>query len=256
MLRRTLFAAPLLFAAPSFQLIAHRGGVVDSSRPENTFFSLSAAIEQQYWMCEVDVRRTRDGEPILHHDSTLAKYYQDPRRPEDLSWSELRALRSTPGNRPPLHFEEACALCGPKMRLMLDLKGNNWPKEFYARLLKHIVAAKIPTPIYSLGGPRVWPLFDGAVTVSINAQELAAQRDEAAMLAQRHFLFDLASTLDEPTLNLARSLHVPAVAAINTFRYTMAKRDEESGPAEDAKKLIALGVTAFQIDSRYRKLFS
>jgi hypothetical protein len=45
------------------------------------------------------------------------------------------------------------------------------------------------------------------------------------------------------------------VAAINTFRYTMAKRDEWKGAEEDATRMKQLGVTYFQIDSMYEKLF-
>ena len=46
------------------------------------------------------------------------------------------------------------------------------------------------------------------------------------------------------------------MASINTFRYTMAKRDEWEGPVEDAARMKALGVRNFQIDSRYDSLFS
>ncbi len=106
--------------APDMRLIAHRGGVVDAERPENSAEAITAAIERGYWMIEVDVRRTKDGEPVLHHDSTL----------------------------------------------------------------------------------KVVP-----------------------------------------------------VAAINTFRYTMAKCDETLGTAEDVAKLWRLGVTHYQIDSRYEDLF-
>src|SRR5690606_3516215 len=137
---------------PDMHLIAHRGGVVDAQRPENSTGSITAAIQRGYWMIEVDVRRTKDGEPILHHDGTLQRYYGDSRRAEDLTWSELRTLRANPGGGAPLHFEQASTLCEGKMRLMLDLKGSDWPKEFYGRLLRIMEEQHIPAPIYTLGG--------------------------------------------------------------------------------------------------------
>src|SRR5688572_25789169 len=103
--------------AAGIHLIAHRGGVVDAGRPENSAAAITAAIGRRYWMIEVDVRRTRDGEPVLNHDATLQRYYGDARRPEELTWSELKALRANPGGGSPVHFEQACAMCKGRMRL-------------------------------------------------------------------------------------------------------------------------------------------
>jgi glycerophosphoryl diester phosphodiesterase len=242
-----------------FRLIAHRGGVVDSGRPENSPAALQSAIDRGYWMVEVDVRRTRDGEPVLYHDNTLQKYFSESRAVEELSWAELRNLRSNPGGRPPLHFAEACAMCNGRARLMLDLK-NKWEPAFYQRLLRHMEDNRVPDPIWSLGGPAVRPLFDGKVMVSVNRNSLRAALDAGEPVAERYFLFELGSELrtaaGQQAVQLARKHGIPAVAAINTFRYTMAKRDEWEGPKEDVAALRAGGVKYYQIDSRYEPLFA
>jgi glycerophosphoryl diester phosphodiesterase len=193
-------------------------------------------------MAEVDVRRTRDGEPVLFHDARLPT----GERVEELSWREARASEAGL-----LHFEEACELCAAKLKLMLDLKGSDWPPEFYERMWRAIEKARVPGPVYSLGGPRVLPLFGGRVMVSINPKELAAREVDP----KQFFLFDLAASIDARVMELARQRSVKVVAAINTFRYTMAKRDEEKGPEEDFQKTSALGVRTYQIDSRYERLF-
>lgn len=241
--------------APGIHLIAHRGGVVDAGRPENSAAAITAAIERRYWMIEVDVRRTRDGEPVLYHDLTLQRYYGDARRPEELTWNELETLRANPGGGSPVHFEQACAMCKGRMRLMLDLKAQDWPKEFYGRLLRIMEDQQIPGPVYSLGGSRVKPLFDGRVMVSANRKNLAAAAERGEAVGREYFLFELGSELDGDAVSLCRQLKVVPVAAINTFRYTMAKRDETKGPAEDVAKLRRLGVMHYQIDSRYEGLF-
>jgi glycerophosphoryl diester phosphodiesterase len=241
--------------APGMHLIAHRGGVVDAERPENSAGSIKAAIERGYWMIEVDVRRTKDGEPVLHHDATLQRYYGDERRPEELTWSELKSLRAKAGGGSPVHFEQACAMCKGKMRLMLDLKASDWPREFYGGLLRIIEEQRIPGPVYSLGGARVKPLFDGRVMVSANRKDLAAAVQRGDAVEREYFLFELGSDLDSEAVSLCRRLNVLPVAAINTFRYTMAKRDETKGPAEDVERLRRLGVSCYQIDSRYEPLF-
>lgn len=257
-----VLAAPALAAlapaqaaiARDLRLIAHRGGVVDASRPENSPAAVAAAIDHGYWMIEVDVRQTRDGEPILYHDRTLEKYYAESRGPEDLTWAELRKLKSNPGQKPPLHFEELCAMCSGRMRLMLDLKAQ-WEPPFYQRLLRHMTDGKIPGPIWSLGGARVRPLFDGKVMVSANRKSLLAAAEAGEPVAERYFLFELGSVLDKEAFDLSRKLNVAPVAAINTFRYTMAKRDEWEGPKEDIARLRALEVKHYQVDSRYEPLF-
>lgn len=241
---------------PGFHLIAHRGGVVDGERHENSEGAIREAIRRGYWMIEVDVRRTSDGEPVLHHDRTFERYYGDSRRPEEMTWKEIRSLRAAPGGGSPIHFEQACEMCTGKMRLMLDLKAQDWPKEFYGRLLRAIDSAKIPGPVYSLGGARVKPLFDGRVMVSANRKDLRAYAEQGQAVAKEYFLFELASVVDAEAVKLCKELDVTPVAAINTFRYTEAKRDETKGSAEDAEKLMKLGVRHYQIDSRYDGLFA
>jgi glycerophosphoryl diester phosphodiesterase len=239
---------------PAVRLIAQRGGVVDSERPENSPGAVSTAIARGYWMIEVDVRRTRDGEPVLHHDPTLAKYYGTAQRPEELTWAEMRKPASKPGGKPPLHFEELCAMCTGRTRLMLDLKGQ-WDAPFYQRLLKLMLDGKVLEPIYSLGGPRVRTYFDGRVMVSVNRDSLEAALKAGEPVDSRYFLFELGSLMDRARVEFARQVKVTPVAAINTFRYTEAKRDEWEGPKEDIAKLRALGVDCFQVDSRYESLF-
>ncbi|MBS1824112.1 MAG: hypothetical protein JST93_02210 [Acidobacteria bacterium] len=249
-----LAAGPAAAIADNLRLIAHRGGVVDSMRPENSPGAVQAAMDNGYWMIEVDVRKSRDGEPVLHHDNVLTKYYADSHRPEELTWAEMSRLQSIPGGKPPLHFEQLCAMCKGRMRLMLDLKGQ-WEPAFYQRLLRHMVDSGIPRPIYSLGGPRVRPFFDGQVMVSVNRKTLRDAAEAGEPVAERYFLFELGSEIDQNVVALARSLKVSPVAAINTFRYTMAKRDEWEAPKQDIERLRALGVNDYQVDSRYQPLF-
>jgi glycerophosphoryl diester phosphodiesterase len=238
-----------------FILIAHRGGVVGIDRPENSAAAIAGAIEHGYWMVEVDVRRTKDGEPILHHDRNLNGIYGDPRRPEEMTWAELKTLKAKANGAHPVHFEEACAMCGGKMRFMLDVKESDWPKEFYQRIVRYMDAAKVPGPIYSLGGLRVKDLFDGRVMVSAPRTELRVRADRGEPVAKELFVFELANEVDAAGLALCKELKVVYVAAINTFRYTMAKRDEVKGPEEDARRLRELGIHYYQIDSRYESLF-
>jgi glycerophosphoryl diester phosphodiesterase len=209
------------FAADPIHLIAHRGGVVGEGRGENTPEALEAAIAAKYWMVEVDIRRGANGEPILQHDRepATAKAYS---------------------------FDMACAMCAGRMRLMLDIKEDG-PPEFYSAIGDSLRRHRLTDSAWLLSGERSRSHFEGVIKTSVNARELDAASPE------RHYLFELASAIDEPLLARVRAKGLIAVAAVNTFRYRGQPAD---APAKDIARLRALGVRHFQIDSIYSPLFA
>lgn len=253
-----VLAAPLL-AAPDrrYRLIAHRGGIVDDAHAENSPGSIDEAISRGYWMIEVDIRRTKDGEPVLQHDATFERFYGDSRAVDQLTWAEVRQLRSKPGDTSPIHFRDLCRMCKGRIRLMLDIKGDLWPDEFYSGLAQTLAENNLLKSAYLLGGDRLKRHFRGKCVLSCNRKSLAeaVQHGEEAV-GRQYFLFELGSVLNEESMALCRRHNVTPVAAINTFRYTEAKRDETKGAEEDVAHLKKLGVIHYQIDSRYEYLFS
>src|SRR5690606_38159484 len=93
--------------------------------------SIQAAIDRGYWMIEVDIRRTKDGEPIIHHDQDFKRFYGNLEKVADLTWTEIGRLKASPGGTSPLHFRYVCKMCDGKIRLMLDIKGNDHQESFY-----------------------------------------------------------------------------------------------------------------------------
>ncbi|MCW5966500.1 MAG: glycerophosphodiester phosphodiesterase family protein [Bryobacterales bacterium] len=251
----SLAVYPRLYADERFYLAAHRGGVVDETHPENSIASVLAAISRNYWMIEVDVRATRDGEPILQHDATFERYFGDPRRPEAMSWAEVRQLRSTPGNRAPLHFDEMCALAEGKLRLMLDLKGTEFPKLYLQRIEDTMRRHGLLEGACTLGGGMVKEHFAGKILLSTGRKQLREEATRKKDVAHRYFLFELGSVMDSEAVSLCAAHGVMCMAAINTFRYEMAKVDHWEGAANDIRRLRALGVRHFQIDSIYDRFF-
>lgn len=242
---------------PAYHLIAHRGGIVDEQHAENSPGSIQAAIDRGYWMIEVDIRRTRDGEPVLQHDPDFRRFYGDPRKVEDVTWEEASHLRSNPGGTSPLHFSEVCRMCEGKIALMLDIKGSEWPDEFYANLATLLRRHRLLRTAYLLGGgARPASMMGPECYQSCNRTSLRQAVERGEDVKSRYFLFELASDLNAESFELCHKTGVVPVAAINTFRYTMSKRDEWKGAEEDAAKMKALGVRHYQIDSRYEALFA
>ncbi|MFF1441551.1 glycerophosphodiester phosphodiesterase [Streptomyces sp. NPDC058295] len=97
--------------------VAHRG---DPYRfRENTVDSLRSALDRGADAVECDVRLTRDGVPVLLHDATLKRLWEQDRPLLSLSAAEVRGL--TAGAVPTL-AEALAATEGS--RLMLDLPGT------------------------------------------------------------------------------------------------------------------------------------
>lgn len=110
--------------------VAHRG---DPYRfRENTIASLRSALRCGADAVETDVRLTRDGVPVLLHDETLKRLWQQDRPLRALSAQEVHGL--TEGRVPTL-AEALAATDGS--RLMLDLPGG--PGERAVRRIVDVV---------------------------------------------------------------------------------------------------------------------
>lgn len=68
-------------------IIGHRGASADA--PENTMAAFREALAVGADGIEFDVRLTRDGVPVVIHDSTLRRTGGLPHRVADLTWAEI-----------------------------------------------------------------------------------------------------------------------------------------------------------------------
>ncbi|MFD9393907.1 glycerophosphodiester phosphodiesterase [Streptomyces sp. NPDC060000] len=139
--------------------VAHRG---DPYRfRENTIGSLRSALALGADAVEFDVRLTRDGVPVLLHDATLKRLWEQDRPLRSLSAAEVRGL--TAGAVPTL--EEALAATGDS-RLMLDLPGTR-----EVRTARRIVDA-----VHEAGAAdRVYYCADATAMLAVRAADPSAE---------------------------------------------------------------------------------
>lgn len=244
-------AVTALGGSAEIRLIAHRGGVVDDSHIEHSVAGVEAAIQRGYWMVEADLRRSADGQIIVHHDANFHRYYGDPRRVSDLTWSEIARLRSSPGGARPLAFAELAGLCRGRVHLMLDIKGQSFPREFYAEIEQVLRKNDLLASTFILSNAEAKQYFHGKARLAAGRSELREAHERGEDVARNYYLFELAETLDQETVRWASSLGVLVVAAVNTFRYQMLGRDHWTAAEQDIRRLRGYGVTCYQIDSIY-----
>jgi len=240
---------------PSIKWIAHRGGVVEARFSENSPGSLEAAVSHGYWMIESDIRETRDGRIITQHDPTFMRFYGDPRKVTDLTLTEVRELRATPGGTPPMTFRELIEACRGRLRLMLDVKEPEHSPEFYGEIEQELRRAGMLESTYLIGLDSARRYFKGKLRISANLDQLKEALSRGESVDNLYFLFEWGKTLQPEHITLAQKMSVPVVPSVNTFHYGQDPTESIRLGSEDIRKLRQYGVTEFQIDSVYEPAF-
>ena len=247
-----LFAGNAL--GQEYQLIAHRGGIVEGKYPENSSGAIEAAIERGYWMVEADIRESKDGKLIVHHDEDFLRFYGDSRKVAASTWEEISQLRSKQGGHRPLLFSEFAALCKGRIQLMLDTKPPQHSKVFYQEMEEILLKNELLEKAYVIGSPESRSYFRGKARVGIKHLGLKKEVEAGIEVGKMYFLFMHGNELDSSHLNFARLHKVPIVPSVNLFHYR--EEDPMRGAYRDISWLREAGVTQFQIDSEYDQWFS
>lgn len=102
------------------ELIAHRGYAL--RYPENTLPSLRAAIEAGAWYLECDVQMTRDGIPVLLHDSDLWRTARVDRSVLEMTLDEVLHVEVNEAERLGHRFS---GIAIPLLGELVDLLGEH-----------------------------------------------------------------------------------------------------------------------------------
>ena len=100
-------------------VIAHRTRVGDA--PENSLAGIRAAAAHGADYVEVDVRRTRDGVPVLLHDANLLRTGWQPRRIRSMTLDDVARVKLRGGHNLPT-LADALASAAPGLGFALDTK--------------------------------------------------------------------------------------------------------------------------------------
>ncbi|WP_320178419.1 neutral/alkaline non-lysosomal ceramidase N-terminal domain-containing protein [Roseovarius pacificus] len=227
-------------------LIAHRGGAVGESTPACSEAAIAAAAIAGYDLVELDLRESKDGEPIVFHDKALAPAVDAVGSVADHTALELAALRFAGTSEPILHFEQAAARCKQEgLGIMLDIKAGQ-SDDFFRRVIGVLERFELkPASCCINGAPEIREHLAGHVMLT--------HRDGEAE-GGRTFWFGQASQLTADHAKALQAEGILVIPAINTFRYDSATHAEDA--RNDAERLLDAGVDGFQIDSVYGDYFA
>jgi hypothetical protein len=238
-----------------YELIAHRGGVVDRLEEENTLEAIDRAAEAGYYGVEIDVRRTKDGAVVLNHHP----YFGDPVREHgiisDMTAEELASLAARLRRPVPPTIEEAAERCGGRLSVMLEVKEETPPADYFGRIVTALERHRLFESLLVIGSAAGLECFGacGALTC-IRIREFRERASEGTLPpSDERFLFAHGNELVARDCRIAADAGMLVVPSVNTFHYrTEAPMD---GARRDCESLIAEGITRFQIDSCFEAFF-
>lgn len=233
--------------------IAHRGGVVTKSTPECSLGAIQAAINYGYDMVELDLRRTKDGHVIVHHNETFERTCGVRKGVSELTSEEIRKLRL--GNTQEIvpELEDALKLCQGRIGLMLEIKEDNEVlyQTIYRLLGKY---GMLGSTIIFPDRPKMAKIFKEKVRLQITMDHFDSIKSEKDM-SGLYFAFELPWNLTQDRVKELKAHGVLVIAAINTFQYVYRYPGQNHMhlAKQDIEKMRKIGVDGMQIDSVYQK---
>ena len=224
----------------SVLVIAHRAGA--ALGPENTLAALERSIVAKADMAEVDVRLTRDGVPILLHDSSLTRTTGWDREAREASLAELAGLDagayfSTNYSGEPIPtLEQALLAARGRIRLMLDLKPGD---------REELLVLRTAELIQKLGMERDCVIASSSLPLLQRFKTLVPQAETAYITDSSYFGLSEGNA-DSYSINCRRITSFAGLRAHGGGRWLYAWT---ANTREELRRLLALGVDGLITDN-------
>jgi len=248
-------AANVYGQSKSINLIAHRGGVVDSTFTENGLPALKEAARKGYKMVETDMRVTADGVLIANHDVDFNRFYGDPRKVTETNWADAQKLTSKLDGNHPMLLEEVFRFCAEnKIAVMLDNKIAGLDSALFSRLIIMLDRYHLRETALMIGTDESTEYFTGKVRLSCSRKQLEENMRKPGYRPGHYYLFERPAHLTCADVAWARAHGIHVVAAVNKFHYRKSA-DWMADAQKDCKRMLDCGVIHFQIDSEFAVFF-
>lgn len=253
-----LLAALLLPVVPAYsqagkqryQLIAHRGGVTDSIRQENSLTALEEAANRGYYMIEVDLRMSSDSVLVTHHDDNLKRSFGIDRSLSALTWQELNQLKNRQGYRI-LSFEEVLQHAQGQLQIMIDLKIRGNHPVIFNQVIALLKKYRLYEHALMIGTDEATPFFTGKIKLSCTRKQLEENIKKPGYSPSHYYLFSGDITPEDAAW--AKKHGILAVGVLNAW--ALKGTDSMHQAQLQAQRLIKAGLTCFQVDSIFEQFF-
>ena len=232
-------------------LIAHRGGVITEASPECSRSALRLAAARGYDMVELDIRRSRDGIPIVFHDPTLQKACGRSERVSELTAEALSSIAYHNSTDTILTLKQAITECHQQgLGIMLDLKAGRESPSFLTIIDSMIVSVGLENATISFSGtPEARQHLKHVRFTPTDSEMKQLRQGSIPSMMRQRFWFGLPNQLSGQDIKRLKHAGALIFPAINTFRYPA---DHHLALAKkDIHRLLNAGVDGFQIDSIY-----
>ena len=230
--------------------IAHRGGVVDSVTPENSKEALLKAIENNYWMVEVDMRLTKDGVLITRHDKDFKRNFNTNEDVIDMTWEEISLLESEMGTSIQ-KLEDVFRLCQEAdMNVMLDNKIKGFDKTVCKKIVSLLDKYNLRENSLMIGTSATTEFFTGKVRLSCTRDQLEANMKRSDYNPNNYYYFGNPSPQDA---KWAKQNGIMIVGVIN--EWAIPNENEDEIVKKMVHELKTLNVNYVQLDSKYDVYF-
>ncbi len=163
-------------------IISHRGKIGLGS-PENALIGILEAIELGVDMVEFDVRRTKDGCLVCHHDATVGD-----KLVSDLNFKALKKLKSSI-----CKLEDVIEICKGKVGVNLEIKEKGFEDRIVNKLTANFSYDKIFVTSFSSSVIRKVKNLDPKITAglligdAINFQVFYKILKESIFMSEFHY---------------------------------------------------------------------
>ncbi|MEO6687227.1 MAG: glycerophosphodiester phosphodiesterase family protein, partial [Dyadobacter sp.] len=204
----------------TIQLIAHRGGVVDSTFTENGLPALKKAVENKYAMIETDIRVTKDGILITNHDANFERYYGLKEKVTDMNWMDIQKLSSKLDGNTPLKLETVLQFCTKNhINVMLDNKIEGLDIPLFNQLLALLDQYNLRKKALMIGTDASTEFFTGKIKLSCTRKQLEENIARKDYKPDHYFLFERPAKITKDDVDWALKNKIMVVAAINKYHY-------------------------------------
>lgn len=252
---------PELVKAHQPLLIAHRGGVVTDTAPENSIPAIDLAAERGYAMVEVDIRQTKDGLPVAFHDNNMMQDVGIDNVIENLTFDEISKLRYKGTDERIITLDEYLKHSTQyKMGVMLDIKvvdANRNDESFFKGIADLIDKYGLENATVTISRePLAAKYLQGKALLRMSEEEADAIGRGKPVDVSGKFWFDWPRFITNEMVELIQQQGSLVIPSINLFQYDLYPKEEQMGRAKkDIERMIETGVDGYQIDGVYDKYF-